>query len=120
MSKKIIPASIYGLNPQNQHTDLSGNKDKHTEADVLKAVKKYLKERGFYVIRNQLALGAHKGLSDLQAIKDGQTIYVECKSPKWKGKLNPDQVEFQKQIEDHGGLFFLVDSVYGLDSIFGG
>ena len=85
----------------------------------MKAVKKWLKAHDYYVIRNQLGMGAHKGLSDLQAVKNGLTIYIECKSPKWRGKLNPDQVEFQRQVESHGALFILVDSVYGFDETIG-
>jgi Holliday junction resolvase len=83
----------------------------YTEADILKACKRHLKAQGYYVIRNQLGLGAHKGLSDLQAIKDGLTVYIECKSPKWRGKLNPDQVEFKREIEEHGGMFILIDQM---------
>jgi hypothetical protein len=58
------------------------------EADILFALRKYLRMRGWYVIRHHNGMGCHKGLSDLTAIKDGKTVYLECKSPRG-GKQSP-------------------------------
>ncbi len=78
------------------------------EADILAALRKYLRMRGWYVIRHQQGLGSHKGLADLTAIKDGKTVYLETKKP--KGKLSPVQEQFRDCIEGHGGTYAVVAS----------
>lgn len=51
----------------------------------------------------------HKGLSDLAVFKDGQTVYIEVKTP--RGQLSEYQEEFKSDIEAHGGLYVLIRSV---------
>jgi len=68
-------------------------------------------------MRIQQSLGCHKGISDLIAIKNGITMFVETKSPKWRGKLNPDQVEFKKQVEEHGSIFVLIDRMEQVEGL---
>ena len=81
----------------------------NTETKIQNAVRTALRRDGYYVIRHQQGLGAHRGLSDLTAIKDGRTIYVEIKTP--TGRQSDWQREFQKSIEQHGGIYVLVRSV---------
>ena len=89
----------------------------YTEADILKSCKRHLASTGWYVMRIQQSLGCHKGISDLIAIKNGITMFVETKSPKWRGKLNPDQVEFKKQVEEHGSIFVLIDRMEQVEGL---
>lgn len=81
------------------------------EGIVLRAVKEILRMKGWYVMRIQQGMGCHRGISDLIAIKEGITIYIETKSPNWKGKLNKDQEQFKNEIEDHGGTVLIIDSI---------
>lgn len=81
------------------------------EGIILDATRKWLRMKGWYVMRIQQSIGCHPGISDLIAIKGGITIYIETKSPKWKGKLSRDQEKFRIEIEDHGGTFMVVDSI---------
>jgi hypothetical protein len=81
------------------------------ESVILSATRQYLRLKGFRVIRHQQGMGCEAGIPDLSAIKNGRTIYLECKSPKWRGKLSKDQARFKNEIEAHGGLFFVIDSV---------
>ena len=98
-----------------------------TEADVMKAVKKHLKTHGWYCYRNQQNIGSHPGISDLTAIRAGEVLWIECKSPKWKekreevrSKTERAQYEFERRIIEAGGIYLRVQSIYGLDSVIGG
>jgi hypothetical protein len=79
-----------------------------TEAAILADLRSYLRLRGWYVIRHQQSMGSHKGLSDLTAIKDGNTVYLETKRP--GGTLSPVQEQFGTAIDGHGGVYRVVAS----------
>lgn len=79
------------------------------ESDIQATIRDYLRLRGWYVIRHQQGLGCHKGLSDLTAINDGITIYIEVKVP--GGTQSDYQLEFERQIREHGGIYVLARSV---------
>ena len=79
------------------------------ETTIQNQVRELLRLDGWFVIRHQQNMGSHRGLSDLSAIKDGATIYVEIKTP--KGRLSPDQVKFQKDIEAHGAKYIVCKCV---------
>jgi hypothetical protein len=81
------------------------------ESVILSATRQYLRIKGWYVMRIHQSIGCHPGISDLIAIKKSKTIFIETKSPKWRGKLSKDQVKFKDEIESHGGLFMVIDSV---------
>ena len=78
------------------------------EGAILAALRNYLRLRGWFVIRHQQSMGSHKGLSDLTAIKDGITVYLETKRP--GGTLSPVQEQFKAAIEGHGGIYRVVAS----------
>ena len=80
-----------------------------TENDIQSQVRDYLRYKGYYVIRHQAGLGTWIGMSDLTALKDGITLYIEIKVV--KGKQSKGQVEFQQQIEAHGGKYLLIRSL---------
>lgn len=80
-----------------------------TETDIQNAIRDFLRWRGWFVIRHQQGLGCHKGLSDLTAIKGGRTVYIEVKRP--KGTQSDAQLDFQADIEAHGGLYVVARSV---------
>jgi hypothetical protein len=84
-------------------------KIKISEAHILAATRHYLQIRGWFVIRNQQSMGSHKGLSDLQAIKNGLTVYIETKRP--GGKLSDHQVKFQEAVEGHGSQYIVIKSL---------
>ena len=81
------------------------------EGNTLKAVKHHLLLKGYYVIRIQQGLGCHKGITDLIAIKDSKVLFIEIKSDSIRSKQSPYQIEFQREIEAHGGTYMLVRSV---------
>ena len=73
------------------------------ESVVLQQVRDYLRLRGWYVIRIQQSLGSHRGLSDLICVKEGRTVFLECKTA--TGRLSPDQQGFQEAIRASGGEY---------------
>lgn len=75
------------------------------ETVIQNQIRDLLRMDGWFVIRHQQGMGCHKGLSDLSAIKDGVTIYIEVKTK--TGKQSDWQREFQKDIENHGGTYIL-------------
>lgn len=82
---------------------------KQTENQIQSAIREYLQWKGWFVIRNQQSLGSHKGLSDLTAIKSGQVLWIEVKTP--SGRLSQYQEQFRTEIEGHGGRYLMAKSV---------
>ena len=79
------------------------------ETDIQNQIRDYLRMKGWFVIRHQQSMGSLKGLSDLSALKDGITIYIEVKTS--KGHQSQYQMQFQHDIEAHGGIYILARSI---------
>ncbi len=87
------------------------------EADIQSAIRECLRWNGWFVIRHQQTLGSHRGLSDLTAIKDGLTVYIEVKTA--SGILSADQEAFKAEIEAHGGRYIVARSVEDVQELCG-
>ncbi len=79
------------------------------ETKIQNDIRNALRLDGYIVFRHQQGLGAYKGFSDLTALKDGRTLYIEVKTP--TGKQSDWQKAFQHEIELHGGIYILARSV---------
>ena len=79
------------------------------ETVIQNAIRDLLRMDGWLVIRHQQNLGSYLGLTDLSAVKDGKTIYIEVKTP--TGRQSAYQKQFQKDIEEHGATYILARSV---------
>ena len=74
----------------------------NSESDIQKYIKDYLIKTGWFCWKiHQQGKYCYRGITDLMAIKDGLTIYVEVKA--WKGCLSSDQEKFRDDIVSHGG-----------------
>ena len=80
-----------------------------SETEILRGIRQYLQVHGWYVIRHHQGLGCHKGLSDLTAIRNGVTVYIEVK--KRKGYQSSVQKKFQAEIEAHGARYILAKGI---------
>lgn len=77
------------------------------EKAVQNAVVSILRFHGWMVVRNQQGLGHVKGRPDLEAYRNGFTLFVECKAPERRlkngkivrGELSPDQVKYIEQLK---------------------
>ena len=97
---------------------MNGTAVKISEQTILQEIKQALRYSGFYVIRHVGSAFSHKGLPDLEAIKDGKTIYIEVKQN--SGRQSPHQVQFQKDIEEHGGTYILARCLEDVEHLLDG
>ena len=68
-------------------------------------IKEYLAIYGWYVAKIHQSLGSVRGWPDLQAIKNGVTVYIEVKTD--KGEQGENQIKIQEELERAGGLYVL-------------
>ena len=88
---------------------------KVTETMILRGIRDFLRVEGWYVIRNQMGLGCHRGMTDLTAVRAGQVVWIEVKTP--QGRLSEDQEKFRRDIEEHGGNWLLARSVEDVEDL---
>jgi len=79
------------------------------ETKIKHQVKDYLRLKGWFIFHNLAGTGVYKGIPDFIAVKEGFVIFLEIKTP--EGKLSQHQKEFQKNIEDHNGNYFVCRSL---------
>lgn len=84
------------------------------ESEILATCRELLRLRGYFVIRHQQGLGAHRGLSDLTAIKGGVTLWIEVKTP--RGQLSEHQRKFRDQLLAAGGIYLVIDDPNELEA----
>ena len=95
-----------------------------SEAQLEQSICQWLTYLGWYcfILKDQASFrdGQHrktkpfqvKGAADIFAIKNGVNVWIEVKT--LVGKQSPSQKEFQKNITDQGGHYWLINS---LDSL---
>ena len=71
------------------------------ETAVKRAVREHLRGQGFFVFPLTAGMGSHPGISDMCAVRDGVTLWIECKSA--TGRLSAAQEAFRVDIE--GGIY---------------
>lgn len=79
------------------------------ETSIRKAVRDYLRLRGWFVWTNVQSALSYKGVSDLTAIKNGIVLWIEIKTP--TGRQSKHQIKFQKDVSEHGGHYLLIRDV---------
>jgi len=93
-------------------------KIKITENDVKKQVKQYLSLKGYFHFHILQGLGAYKGIPDIIAIKNNRVLFLEIKKPVgWKH--SDPQKQFQKDIREHNGEYYLIRNLDELIKIIG-
>lgn len=100
---------------KNKKTKNTNIPHKEKETDIQNQIRDYLRMKGWFVIRHQQSMGSLKGLSDLSALKEGMTIYIEVKTS--KGKQSEYQKQFQQEIESHGGVYILARGIDDVSDI---
>jgi len=82
---------------------------KQPETAIRKAVRDYLKVKGWFVLTILQGIGAHRGISDLIAVKNGVVAWIEIKTP--TGRLSDYQEKFKFEMEAHGGIYVVMRSL---------
>lgn len=83
------------------------------ETALKAAVKQYLSLQGWrHWYHLQSSFGVYPGLPDIEAIKKGRVVFIECKAP--HGRLSPAQKAFKAMIEEAGGTYLVVRALEDL------
>ena len=91
-------------------------KIKITENDIKLQVKQYLSLRGWFHFPLTAGMGSYKGAPDRIAVKGGRVLFLEIKKPVgWKH--SDPQKQFQKDIKEHKGEYYLIKSLEDLIEI---
>lgn len=98
-------------------TRFSSTKPVTPEKQVQNGVVSELRFHGWMVQRNQQGLGNTKGRPDLEAYKNGFTLFIEVKAPKRKlkdgrtigGELSEYQVEYIRKLKEQDMTVLVVD-----------
>ena len=85
------------------------------ESLILQAVRQYLQIGGWIVVRHVAGLGTCPGLPDLQAIRDGRVVMIECKTA--TGRLSSRQQAFRATWEAHGGEYIVARSTEDVEHL---
>ncbi len=85
------------------------------ESEIRAQIKQYLEWQGWFVFYHLQGLGSYPGLPDLQAVKDGRTIYIEVKRP--GGRQSAKQKKFQQDLEAAGGIYILARKIEDLNMV---
>ncbi len=86
-----------------------------SETDIKRAVKEYLQWHGWFVFPVIQGLGAYRGISDLIALKAGETLFIEIKTP--AGRLSAAQEVFQSDITAHDGVYIVVRGIEDIERV---
>ena len=76
------------------------------ESEVKLMVRKYLTIKGWFHFPIVQSIGSFKGAPDIIACKNGQVLFIECKTP--QGRQSEHQKEFQRNIEAQRCKYLLV------------
>ena len=93
-------------------------KIKITENDVKLQVKQYLSLMGWFSFPLTAGMGSYKGAPDRIAVKGGRVLFLEIKKPVgWKH--SDPQKQFQEDIREHDGEYYLIRNLDELVKIIG-
>ena len=93
-------------------------KFKISENDVKLQVKQCLSVMGWFSFPLTAGMGSYKGSPDRIAVKNGRVLFLEIKKPVgWKH--SDPQKQFQKDINDYGGEYYLIRELEDLIKIIG-
>ena len=93
-------------------------KIKISEKDVRRVIRDYLRVKGWFVFYLLQGLGCYPGATDMISIKNGRVLFIEIKRP-GRSKQSDRQKQFQKDIEEHAGVYILTDNLDDLIKIRG-
>ena len=87
------------------------------EKDIRKQIQDYLRWTGWFVFYHLQGLGSYRGLSDLQALKDGRSVFIEVKTP--RGRQSEHQKKFQRLVENAGLEYVLARGIEDVEHLAG-
>lgn len=97
------------LSPDQATRAIAKGRGKQPESAILRAIRDYLRLRGWTVYRQQAGPLTVKGWPDLIAIRSGEVIGIEVKTP--TGRLSEYQAEMQEEWSRQGIRYLVARSV---------
>lgn len=85
------------------------------ETVIRTAIRDYLNLCGWKVTRIVQSALSEKGIPDLVAMREGRTVWIECKAP--HGRLSDYQQAWLQDLEDHGGSYIVARSVEDVEQL---
>lgn len=85
------------------------------ESDIRRQIQDYLRWQGWTIIYHLQGLGCYKGLSDLQALKNGRCVFIEVKRP--GGRQSEFQKRFQQTVEKAGFEYILAKGIDDVEKL---
>ncbi len=85
------------------------------ETKIRRAIADFLKVNGWKVVRIVQSALSEKGIPDLVAIRGGQVVWIEVKTP--AGRLSEHQKRWLQDLEDHGGWWIVARSVEDVEHL---
>lgn len=79
------------------------------ETYIRRSISDALRRAGWDVTYHLQGVGCRKGFPDLTAMKDGQTVYIEVKTP--TGRQSDYQKEFERICNAHGCRYIVARSI---------
>lgn len=79
------------------------------ETYIRRSITNALRLAGWDVTYHLQGVGCRRGFPDLTAMKDGETVYIEVKTP--TGRQSDYQKEFEQICKAHGCRYLLARSV---------
>jgi hypothetical protein len=86
---------------------------RQNEGKLKKKIKDYLSLNNWFVFHVQQGMYSYKGISDLVAIKNGQTVFIEVKFG--RGKQTGNQKYFEAEVKSAGAKYIVVWSLGDLE-----
>ncbi len=99
---------------RNLNTHTPGRKEQ-PETGIRRAIVDFLRVHGWKVARLVQSPLSEKGIPDLVAIRCGQTVWIEVKTP--KGRLSAHQEAWLQDLEEHGGWWIVARSVEDVEHL---
>ena len=85
------------------------SKGNPTETEIRNSIKKFLEWNKWFVVTMYQSALSYKGIGDLYAVSHNVNVWFEVKKP--KGKQSQYQKDFERDIKEHGGNYFVVRSI---------
>ena len=87
------------------------------EKDIRRQIQDYLRWTGWTVFYHLQGLGSYRGMSDLQALKDGRAVFIEVKTA--GGRQSEHQKKFQRLVENAGLEYVLARGIEDVEHLAG-
>lgn len=87
------------------------------ESYIRRQIQDYLRWNGWTVLYHLQGLGSYRGMSDLQALKAGRSVFIEVKTA--RGRQSEHQKRFQEMVEGAGMEYVLARGVEDVEHLGG-